>query len=193
MIYGQENVAKRVLLDLTLIDKAFDLCGDSKGPSIILANRVVHDGYLQLSKRGVTIRHITEITKDNLSDCKQMLAFCELRHLDGLKGYFGIADSKIFASFAFGEEGKAPPHELRSTVKQFVEQQQYFYETLWRKAIPAGQRIREIEEGQTPETTEIVSGLDAIFQRLVTNFSRAKDRVDSCCDDKAPPMVVKSS
>ena len=37
-------------------------------------------------KRGVKLKYLTEITKDNLSYCKQLLTVVdELRHLDGIK------------------------------------------------------------------------------------------------------------
>jgi hypothetical protein len=43
-------------------------------------------------------------------------------------------------------EGKLPPYLIVSNVKIFVEQQQYFFDMLWRKIIPAKHRINEIEE-----------------------------------------------
>jgi hypothetical protein len=84
------------------------------------------------------------------------MKFQELRHLDGLKGYLSIADGRTLSSHAFGLEGKVLPHAVATTVRIFVEQQQYFFETLWNKAIPAKQRIREIEEGAKREFVETI-------------------------------------
>ncbi|HEX6282463.1 MAG TPA: hypothetical protein VFZ67_09570 [Nitrososphaera sp.] len=84
------------------------------------------------------------------------MQFQELRHLDGLKGYLSIADGRTLSSHAFGLEGKVLPHAVATTVRIFVEQQQYFFETLWNKAIPAKQRIREIEEGAKREFVETI-------------------------------------
>jgi signal transduction histidine kinase len=42
-------------------------------------------------------------------------------------------------------------------VKEVVEQGQYIFDTLWNKAIPAEQRIREIEEGIEPEFFQIIN------------------------------------
>jgi SNF2 family DNA or RNA helicase len=39
------------------------------------------------------------------------------------------------------------PMKVLSTARAFVEQQQYIFDTLWHKAIPAKQRIKEIEHG----------------------------------------------
>ena len=46
----------------------------------------------------------------------------ELRHLDGLYGYFVVVDGKMFNSHAYGQEAKSFPHMVTSTVKVFVQQ-----------------------------------------------------------------------
>jgi hypothetical protein len=84
------------------------------------------------------------------------MKFQELQHLDGLKGYFSLADGRLLAHSAFGQESKILPHIVASTVSVLVEQQRYFFETLWNKAIPAKQRIREIEEGAKREFVETI-------------------------------------
>lgn len=106
--------------------------------------------YIELHNRGVRQRHITEITPENITDCKKLMKFQELRHLDGLKGYLSILDGKVLGSHAYSQQHELP-HAVASTVRVFVEQQQYFFETLWNKAIPAKQRIKEIEEGAKRE------------------------------------------
>ncbi len=112
--------------------------------------------YIDLHNKGVRERVITEITKENIIHCKKLMQFQELRHLDGLKGYFGLVDGRLSNYHAFGQEGKTLPHVVVSTVGVLVEQQQYFFEMLWNKAIPAKQRIREIEEGTKREFVETI-------------------------------------
>jgi hypothetical protein len=65
------------------------------------------------------------------------MTVAELRHLDGVKGNFGIAYGRDYGGAASVEEGQPPIELIRSNVKTFVEQQQYFFETLWSKSIPA--------------------------------------------------------
>ena len=43
-------------------------------------------------------------------------------------------------------EGEGPIESVLSTAKAFVDQQQFVFDMLWRKAIPSKQRISEIEE-----------------------------------------------
>ena len=79
-----------------------------------------------------------------------------------------------------------PPHRhyLYRTVRAFVEQQEYFFEMLWKKAIPAKQRIKEIEENlkrefietikDTEETTSLISKvLTSATEEIQLIFSRA--------------------
>ena len=145
VIYGAENVFDRAMQGIPLAKETMDLCGEGDGSSTIVANKPILDRYIEASKRGVKIRQITEITKKNVLDCKRLMDCMELRHLDGLHGYFVVVDGKEFYSHAYGQERKSFPHMVASTVKVFVLQQQYFFNTLWEKAIPAEQRIREIE------------------------------------------------
>ena len=59
---------------------------------------------------------------------------------------------------AVPSQGKKYPTEyIYSTVKSFVEQQQYFFDMLWNKSIPADIRINEIEEGIKPNVLETIT------------------------------------
>ncbi|HEV3433009.1 MAG TPA: hypothetical protein VG098_03350, partial [Nitrososphaera sp.] len=176
VIYGEENVTNWALQRLSTISKTLDLCGDRYGPSIIVANEKIMQKYIELHKRGVRQRTITEITPENIVHCKQLMKFQELRHLDGLKGYLSIADERIVSTHAFrGERGL--PHAVESTVKVFVEQQQYFFETLWNKAIPADQKIMEIEEGIEPEVIETIRDPKVTQARTLDMIKSAKEEV----------------
>jgi two-component system, OmpR family, sensor histidine kinase VicK len=156
VIYGAENVVNRASHLISVAKKTVDLCGESAGVSIILANEPVVKEYMEAKDRGVRVRHITEITKENIRDCKKLMSLMEMRHLDGLRGYLVIEDGEIFISQAFGDEAKLVPHMVISSASVLVEQQQYFFELLWSKAIPAKQRIKEVEEGAKREFVETI-------------------------------------
>jgi two-component system, OmpR family, sensor histidine kinase VicK len=156
VIYGTENVVNRASHLISVAKKTLDLCGESAGVSIILANEPVVKEYMEAKDRGVRVRHITEITKENILDCKKLMSLMEMRHLDGLRGYLVIEDGEIFISHAFGDEAKLVPHMVVSSVNVLVEQQQYFFELLWSKAILAKQRIKEDEEGAKREFVETI-------------------------------------
>jgi hypothetical protein len=54
---------------------------------------------------------------------------------------------------------KRATESVLSTARAFVDQQQYIFDMLWHKAIPAKQRIKEIEEGADTiqDNNEIIS------------------------------------
>src|SRR5918997_3971621 len=124
-----------------------------------------HMKELASTKKGLRFRFITEITKDNLPYCKEMAKILELRHLDGIKGNLGIMDGIEYRASPSVKPGVPPDVLIRSTAKVFVEQQQFFFETLWNKAIPAKKRIKEIEEGRAPEKLEIIQDTQKSISR----------------------------
>jgi two-component system sensor histidine kinase VicK len=177
IIYGEENVVKSALSILSTITKTLDLCGDRNGPSILLLNEEIKQLYIDLHNRGVRQRVITEITKENVIHCKELMKFQELRHLDGLKGFLGIVDGRLITSTAHGQESETLSQMVVTTVRVFVEQQQYFFQTLWDKATPALNRISEIEEGIEPEVIETIREPEATQQRVFELLKSAKEEV----------------
>ena len=162
--YGVENIISRSLEVLSKIRATYDLCLDSYGVSPILETEPIKKAYFELRNRGVKIRIITEITTHNISYCKEMMKIGDVRHLEGIKGNFVIADGAKYAGIANTDDGKLP-QLISSNVMAFVEQQQYFFDMLWNKAIPAKKRIKEIEEGRSPEKLEIIEDTQKSISR----------------------------
>src|SRR5262249_40576718 len=80
----------------------------------------------------------------------------DLRHLDGIKGTFYTSETEYLAPAIFHEEGKTASQMIYTNVRELVEQQQYNFDTLWNKSIPADEKIREIEEGIQPPFIETI-------------------------------------
>jgi hypothetical protein len=122
-------------------------CMDSVAPStFVIPNHPITQVFRETKERGIRLRFIAEITKDNIGYCKELMKISELRHLDEVKGNFGIVDRIYYRATAESGESGPPPLLISSSIHAFVQQQQYFFDMLWRKAIPAKQRIKEIEE-----------------------------------------------
>jgi hypothetical protein len=64
-----------------------------------------------------------------------------------MKGNFYISESAYLAPATFHEKGKPASQIIYSNVKEIVEHQRYVFESFWNRAVPAKQRIKEIEEG----------------------------------------------
>jgi len=62
-------------------------------------------------------------------------------------------------------------------VRAFVEQQEYFFEMLWKKAIPAKQRIKEIEENLKREFIETIQHSDETTSLITKVLSSATGEI----------------
>lgn len=114
-------------------------CVDSTLPSFSVGK--VKQGYLEARRRGVRILYITEITKGNLLYCKEIMQFAELRHLDGVRGNFAVSDSEYVAGV---KRGSTLASLVWSDVKELVQQQRHIFDTLWKHAVPAKERIKQL-------------------------------------------------
>jgi RNA-binding protein YhbY len=187
---GTKDVESKSLQVLYSVQKTFDLCMDVNGPSVILANKMVAEAYARLQNRGVKVRFITEITKGNADHCKEMMKIAELRHLDGIKGSFVIADGTDYAGVANTEEAKPITQLIVSNVRAFVDQQKYFFETLWSKSTPADQRIREVEENRNIEKTAVEHGIENATGTILRFLAKASNTMDICADQSWPSVAM---
>jgi two-component system, OmpR family, sensor histidine kinase VicK len=157
VLYGIENTVTRGIQFMQNAKKSMDLFGDKNGPSIIIDfPHIYKDNYIEAKRRGAKIRFITEITKDNISYCKELMAIVdEFRHLEGFTGGIAISESEYMTTTVL-REGQLLPQVFYSNAKEVVEQGRYIFNTFWKKAIPAEQKVKEIEEGIKPEVIETI-------------------------------------
>ena len=158
IFHGTENSTKALVEFVSKAKQRVDSVVDSTAPSIIIGTDSIRKERLSAPKnRGVKFRYVTEITKDNISYCKEMLKFAsEIRHLDGIKGNFEVSDEREYVGSANFQNSKPLPQLIYSNVKEIVEQQQFIFESFWNRAMPSEQKIREIEYGIVPEVTEVI-------------------------------------
>jgi two-component system, OmpR family, sensor histidine kinase VicK len=140
-------------------ENKIDACVDHTRPSLIVGIRELKKAFRDVKKRGVKLRYITEITAENISFCKELLATIvdELRHLDGIKGNFYVSEREYIAPAALHEKGKPSSQIIHSNMKEIVEEQQYIFDTLWNKSISAEDKIKEIEQGLEPEYFRVIN------------------------------------
>jgi two-component system, OmpR family, sensor histidine kinase VicK len=155
-----------------------DACVDYTRPSLAIDIIILKRAVLDARKRGVRLRYVTEINKDNISYCKQLMSMVdELRHLEGIKGNFYISETGYLAPATFHEAGEPAAQIIYSNVKELIGHQKYVFETLWSKTIPAEQRIREIEEGV--KETVIIDNSDEII-REIYSLTASSNQLDTC-------------
>jgi hypothetical protein len=171
VVYGVEKILEKTIQGSHAIKECVDGCFDYTCLSSF-SMEPFKSLYTELNQRGIRQRLITEINEDNLPYAKEAMKFCQIRHLDRVAGNFGIGDRREIRMHAVVRESRVPPQMLISNVRSFVEQQQYFFDELWKKAIPAEERISEIEEGAKREFIETIRDPSEI-QKVGYDFIRS--------------------
>ncbi len=121
--------------------------------------------YKKALERGIKVRAILEVTKDNIFYVREgSQYFSEVRHLDGIVDTFVVSDKHyLFTSIMLYDEGKVKTVEginktqyptqqcIFSTRQRLIYSQQKYFDVLWDQAIPAVEKIKEIEKLEIPQ------------------------------------------
>ena len=179
ILYGAENAVGRGVQFMQNVNRKMDIFFDHKAPSIVINIEEYRNGYGDIRRRGAKIRAFTEITKENLPYCKELMKIVdELRHLDGVKGGIAVSESEYMATTIL-QESKPLTEVIYSNVKEVVEQGQYIFDTLWNSTISAEQKIREIEEGVTRYETRIIENPDEVIKEI-GRLNASSNKLDTC-------------
>lgn len=165
VIYGAKDAVAKGVEFMEKVKKKMDLCFDSKAPSIVLNIDEYKNGYINIRQRGGKIRVITEINKENIEYCKKLMNIVdEMRHLDNIKGGTAISETEYMTTNIL-HESKPLTQVVYSNVIDVVEQQQNFFDSLWKNAIPARQKIREVTNQIKEKHIDIFSVLSNKIRR----------------------------
>src|SRR5919199_873036 len=181
VLSGQEYVMSTIFQFLSQANK-IDSCGDYRAPSLIFEVKEYKKLLSDIKAKGIQLRYITDITKDNIHYCKELLKFAkEVRHLGGMRANFSVSETEYVASTSLQEgqqqQQQPIPQVIYSNVKNLVEQQKYVFESFWNKAIPSDQRFREIEEGIEAEVFEVLTNSERLSQVLIDLARSAEKEV----------------
>lgn len=176
VFHGSEKEDSTMLDFIRRSKNKIDFCISSDPHSLVKKIEAVKNALIvAIKERGIKYRFVTEVTADNIEYCKEMLTFSEIRHFDGIKGNFGIADELEYVAVATLKKEQPIPQIIFSNVPEIVEQQQFVFDSFWDKGKPAEQRIREIEKGIVPEVIESTSN-PTILQSKVVELLRSADK-----------------
>ena len=92
IIHGLDKTTEAITEFLYSAEVSMNICADHAWPSVAMG----------VETRNVKFRAITDITKDNIEYCKELMQIAELRHLDGgsdfksilrqiLKDYYAVS------------------------------------------------------------------------------------------------------
>jgi two-component system sensor histidine kinase VicK len=176
VVYGTENTTNLILNFLYNAEAKMDICADSIWPSVAMGIDVFKKALINIKDRGIRSRYVTDITRDNLPYCKEAMKIGELRHLDGIKGNFAISEKEYMAS-ATMQEAELLQQVIYSNVKEVLEQQQYVFDSFWKKSVAAENRIREIEEGVASDVIEVIQNASRAKTLYFEVIKSAKEEV----------------
>jgi signal transduction histidine kinase len=170
-LYGAENAVGKGVEFMKNTKHKMDITFDHRAPSIVIKIPQYHEGYRNILSRGGKIRCITIITEENLEYCEELVKIVsELRHLDSLKGGIAINDSEYMATTVL-KEAQPLTEVIYSNVDEVVEQGQFVFDTLWKNAIPAQRRIKELKEGiEFYETKLIEESTDMVIENVISKI-----------------------
>ena len=191
VLQNTENIVDAYLQIFRNSKSKWDYYADVK--SVIFAIDMIEKALIDTKARGIKSRFITEITKDNFHHCKEVIMkIGEVRHLDGVKGNFGVSDTEYITTSTMRESQiettatatatpttALPSHAVYSNVKEDIQQHQYLFDTLWSKGTPAEQKIREIEEGTAHYETKILDNPEEIVNEIGRLTARSNE-VSNC-------------
>jgi two-component system, OmpR family, sensor histidine kinase VicK len=177
VINGYQNMFNMQVYAMTVVEKGFDTVWDSK--HVLAISKYFAEAkemFILEIKKGIKVRIIADVTHENLGTIKELLDITEIRHIGGLVGSFGILDRRQYMIFTtYTNDSEQPEQGIFSSVKKFVEQQQYVFDNLWKRAIPAKLRINELEHGIIPDFVESISDsseINRIFFELMDSASK---------------------
>lgn len=178
IIYGEEATTNKILEFIANTDSGWDNCIDKEGPSVSIRSEIIRKA-IEYAKnvKGLRIRSITEITKDNIDYCKDYMEIVtELRHLDGIKGNFAVSE-KEYLSTSELQESSLLPEVIYSNVKSIIDQHQFLFETLWSKSIPAENKISEIEQDLEPVFLDVIQNPKRTKELYIELLENAKEDI----------------
>jgi hypothetical protein len=109
------------------------------------------------------VQNVTEVSNKNISYYKELAELVELRHLYKLKGKFAVNEFEPISTAIVSRKARPESEARYSYIPEVVQQLQYFFETVCDKAMPAEQRIQEIEEGVELTRTRPIEDPNEVF------------------------------
>ena len=165
MIYGEEKTTELITQVLNNTNIKWDIYTNSKGPLLLMRLNQLRKGMENTNYRGIKIKCISVITKHNIIYCKELMKVAELRHLDGIKGWNAINETE-YISNAHLQDAKPFSYLIYSNLQEIVEQQQLIFDGFWDRAVPAEQKIREIEGVYDITETKVLDDREEIYSKL---------------------------
>ncbi|MGZ5546459.1 MAG: sensor histidine kinase [Nitrososphaeraceae archaeon] len=153
IIQGSGYILEKVNKILNNAESVVNACLIPSFLQSYASNFEIQNSYRQAQSRGVKLRCITEVTEDNIEQCRQLMSIAEVRHLPKVIGILLVTEKEFFSDIdplPFSSSSKLLYSYLEEVVKQHLD----VFESLWNKAVSGKKKIAEIEKGIVSKVTE---------------------------------------
>jgi len=143
VVRGRDNIYERIFAGLSRTKSNLFVMGD--GTSLNLVKRDFISTNMELKKRGVRIRFLTNINEGNLEVAEELSKQFEVRHMDPAPMRAILTDTEV--GFSWLPLEQMPEAGIYSNNNEIVRMMWETAENAWKNAIDARARIDEIEKG----------------------------------------------
>lgn len=182
ILHGVENTTSAILQLISQSNSEIKICGNYIMQAI--EYEIFEKALCDARDRGIRLKAIIDIAKENVDCCKKLMKLAEIRYLDDLKANFILDETKCVSiatdTTTALQERKNFPQIAYIDVTQIVEQYHQIFDTLWNKStrLSAQERIKEINRGQIkPFAIDIIQDRIRIERLFLSEIQRAKSEV----------------
>lgn len=183
VIADPKMMLEMVVDSISITEKGYDTVIDPLVYSFIL--KYFKEGIDMIDRKieenGIKARMIVDVNKENI-DFINTIKFHEIKHIDEIKGNFGIFDERAYMVFIFHKESEQPDQTLWSNSKALVDRQQDLFNKMWDIAIPLSTRTKELEYQSIPD-----------YQNSLTNAKEIKKQIDLLIQQSRKELLLISS
>jgi len=177
LISDRKQATRKIATMIRNAKKSIDIATPRYGLQLGYA---YEDTFREAVKKGVRARILLEIveldglTVKTLRDAESSGDAIELRHVDNLTSHIVIVDGAevIVGTFLIPTEEKHV--DLWTNSPAYVGVMNAFFNRVWQDSTDIKSRIGYLQTGRLVESTEVIKGREAIYERGYEVYSRAK-------------------
>lgn len=182
VIYDFNQLEELTLDSVKVVEKGFDTVWDKT--MLNYHFKYLQNGFKLLEKiieeRHLKVRLIVDATAENIHLINS-IKYYDIRHLDNVKGNFGILDGRTYMIYFFNKDTEKPEQGFFSNSKVLVDKQRQVFDKLWEIAIPISIRSKELDHQEIQE-----------FPKTFTDFIEIKNEVYLLIELSKKDLIIYS-
>lgn len=178
VMFDYEMMLNMIYDSINITEKGYDAVIDSAMLKFTMSN-FIHGIDLidkRVKEKGIRVRTIFDITKENIKLLENVEHHI-IKHIDGLRGNFGIFDSRAYMVFIFQKGEDRPDQTLWSNSKNLVKRQQEIFNRLWDLATPIEVRAKELAYQEKIDHRKKIVGYDKIYGEILSIIGLCKSEL----------------